>query len=138
MTWHTVKASSFADKRDVWVFEQCKKKGHTDTYCFRYGDNGIGCWGDDTTTDEPMCALPPDDMIKRWGSVKAAKHKRVLVQTNDTLVDCILADRMRWKRNIPRGQAQLDLNPGASEVLGLDPPFVVPAEWAWADDAMEA
>ena len=41
---------------------------------------------------------------------------------------------MRWKRNIPKGHAQLDLNPGASEILGLEPPFLVPAEWAWADD----
>jgi hypothetical protein len=84
-----------------------------------------------------MCALPPDDMIARWGSVKAAKNKVVLVQSNDKLCDCILADRMRWKRNIPRGHAQLDLNPGASEILGLEPPFLVPAEWAWADDVGE-
>lgn len=134
MIWTPVKASSFADKEDVRRFDLCKKNGHSDTYCFRYGDNGIGCWGDDTTGNEPMCALPPDDMIARWGSVKAAKHKHVMVKIDKADCDCMLADRMRWKRNIPKGHAKLDLNPGASEALGLDPPFLVNATWAWWDD----
>ena len=134
VNWHAVKASSFADKKDVWVFEQCKKKGHTDRYCFQYGDNGIGCWGDDTSSDRPMCALPPDDMIKRWGSVADAKNKRVMVKANNQEVDCMLADRMRWKCNIPKGHAKLDLNPGAAGVLALEPPFLVNATWAWSDD----
>ena len=43
-------ASSFADLADVRAFKRAKAKGMTDQEAFRYGDNGIGCFGDDVTT----------------------------------------------------------------------------------------
>src|ERR1044072_293201 len=45
----TVLASSFADPADIAAFKKCKREGHTDSYCFKYGDNGIGYWGDETS-----------------------------------------------------------------------------------------
>jgi hypothetical protein len=128
---HAGKASSFADPKDVERFNKCKAQGKSDKECFKVGDNGIGCWGDDCTGATPCCALPPDDMIERWGSVAAAKHKPVLVAANDREVICVLKDRMPWKKNITNG-AIIDLNPGACAALGLKPPVMVSAKWRWA------
>lgn len=129
-----VLASSFADPADVRAFKRCKAKGGSDAECFKVGDNGIGCWGDLTAQDQtPMCALPPDDMIARWGSVAKAKRKRVRVaRENGISVECILADRMPWKKNIKNG-AGIDLNPAASRRLGLKPPFLEKVAWEWVE-----
>ena len=125
-------ASSFADLADVRAFKRAKAKGMTDQEAFRYGDNGIGCFGDDVTTLKiPYVAVPPDDMIERWGSVKAAKHKPVLVTINGVIHRCIVGDRMPWRKNI-RNKAVIDLAPGAQAAFGLKPPFMVPASWVWA------
>lgn len=124
-------ASSFADLADVRAFKRAKAKGMTDQEAFRYGDNGIGCFGDDVTTLKiPYVAVPPDDMVERWGSVKAAKHKPVLVTINGVTHRCIVGDRMPWRKNI-RNKAVIDLAPGAQAAFGLKPPFMVPASWAW-------
>ena len=129
---HSVKASSFADPKDVAAFRRCKERGGTDEDCFKVGDNGIGCWGDDVTEGRgASCALPPDDMIARWGSVDAAKHKLVDVSANGKSVMCVLRDRMPWKKNIHNG-AGIDLNPDAVRALGLEPPIMVAASWKWA------
>ena len=125
-------ASSFADLADVRAFKRAKAKGMTDQEAFRYGDNGIGCFGDDVTTLKiPYVAVPPDDMVERWGSVKAAKHKPVLVTINGVTHRCIVGDRMPWRKNI-RNKAVIDLAPGAQAAFGLKPPFMVPASWVWA------
>lgn len=116
---------------DVAAFQRCKAKGGSDAHCFKYGDNGIGCWGDNTAQEAiPMCALPPDDMIARFGTIAKARHARVMVRANGRSAECLLADRMPWKKNIKNG-AGIDLNPGAAKRLGLTPPFKVPAEWEW-------
>lgn len=118
-------ASSFADPKDLADYAKSGSLGD--------GDNGIGCWDDRTAQEEiPMCALPPDDMIEKFGSVKAAKHAKVAVKANGKSVICLLADRMPWKKNIKNG-AGIDLNPAAAKRLGLRPPFMVPAEWEWED-----
>jgi len=125
-------ASSFADLADVRAFKRAKAKGMTDQEAFRYGDNGIGCFGDDVTTLKiPYVAVPPDDMVERWGSVKASKHKPVLVTINGATHRCIVGDRMPWRKNI-RNKAVIDLAPGAQDAFGLKPPFMVPASWVWA------
>lgn len=127
---HYVIASSFADPIDVENFRKCKDRGGTDSDCYKEGDSGVGCWGDNTTTSTPMCALPPDDMVEKWGSVLAAKHKEVVVNANNRTVICILADRMPWKRNI-KNKAGIDLSPAAVKALGLNPPIMIPATWNW-------
>lgn len=128
---HVGKASSFADPKDVAAFRRCKERGGSDEQCFKVGDNGIGCWDDDVTGASPSCALPPDDMVQRWGSILGAKHKPVEVTIEDTKVICILKDRMPWKKNITNG-AIIDLNPGACAAFGLEPPIMVKCSWKWA------
>lgn len=125
---HQVMATSFADPIDIWLFKVCKKKGKTDRQCFKVGDNGIGCWGDDTTADRPMCALPPED----WKPLgKAARGALVEVTAKGRTVVCELRDTMPSKANVENG-AGIDLNPAACKALGLKPPIKVRALWRWA------
>lgn len=125
-------ASSFADPADVRRYNAAKARGLPDAEAFKVGDNGVGCFGDFTAqTHSPMCALPPDDMIAKFGSVKKAKHARVRVWANKLCIVCVLADRMPAKKNIKNG-CGIDLNPAAAKALGLKPPFKEPAEWQWA------
>jgi len=129
---HKGLASSFADPADVEAFRRCKAQGKSDTLCFKVGDNGIGCWGDDCSEGSgASCALPPDDMIEKFGSVAAAKHAKVKVTANNQTVTCILKDRMPWKKNITN-KAIIDLNPDAVDSLDLKPPLMIPASWEWA------
>jgi hypothetical protein len=126
-------ASSFADLEDVRRFWACKDRGGSDLECFKVGDNGEGCWGDNTGQEvTPMCALPPDDMLEKWGSIFNAKHKMVKVRANGRVVVCMLADRMPAKAHIKNG-AGIDLNPAAAKVLELRPPFMVDCEWEWVE-----
>lgn len=128
---HHVIASSFADPADVRAFKRCKDNGGTDQQCFRVGDNAIGCWGDDVSEGTgPSCALPPEDMIERFGSTSAAKHAKVKVVINGRDVPCVLKDRMPAKHNIHNG-AGIDLNPDAVRAGGLQPPIMEPATWEW-------
>jgi hypothetical protein len=128
---HSVLASSFADDADVMRFNRCKAKGGSDQECFAVGDNGVGCFGDNTNTAGPMCALPPEDMEEKWGSVSAAKHKLVLVKSNGRSVVCVLGDRMPRRAAIKNG-AGVDLNPAACKALGFSPPLMIKATWEWA------
>jgi hypothetical protein len=125
------KASSFADPADVAAFRRCKAKGNSDSYCFKFGDNGIGVWSDDTSQGSgPSCALPPDDMITQWGSIANARHKKVRVWVNGHSIVCVLKDRLPWKKFIKHGVA-IDLNPDACHAVGLNPPILVDVTWAW-------
>lgn len=119
-----VKASSFADPADIASFKICKAKGGTDQECFKVGDNGIGKWGDDTTVNVPMCALPPED----WQSLQNPRGAKVLVKANGKQVICELRDTMPRKANIKNG-AGIDLNPAAVKALGLNPPIMISATW---------
>ena len=122
---HSVKASSFADPLDIAAFRKCKAQGHSDKFCFAYGDNGIGRWGDDTTTEVPMCALPPED----WQSLgDAARGAKVLVKANGKEVVCELRDTMPHRANIKNG-AGIDLNFSAVKTLGLQVPLMISATW---------
>lgn len=125
---HHVKASSFADPADVRAFRLCKAAGGTDQHCFFVGDNGIGKWGDDTTKNQPMCALPPED----WKPLKEqARGAKVLVTHGDKQVVCELRDTMPARANIKNG-AGIDLNPAACAALGLRPPMMADVTWHWA------
>lgn len=124
---HQVKASSFADPADVAAFRRCKAKGMSDQEAFKYGDNGIGKWGDDTTGPVPMCALPPEDWLPLGNKARGAK---VRVCANGKEVICELRDTMPRKKNIKNG-AGIDLNPAAVAALGMNPPIMVSATWEW-------
>jgi peptidoglycan hydrolase-like protein with peptidoglycan-binding domain len=120
-------ASSFADPDDVDAFLSCKARGGSDQHCFGEGDNGKGRWGDDTTVDSPMCALPPED----WRHLDKPRGARVRVEANGHTVVAELRDTMPHKRNIHNG-AIIDLNPAACKALGLNPPVMTHATWRWA------
>ena len=124
-------ASDFASLKDLAAYKAAKKKGVSDKEAFKVGDNGLGCWGALTAQElVPMCALPPDDMIEKFGSVAKARNARVKVTIKDKTVLCTLADRMPWKKNIRNG-CGIDLNPAALKALGLKSPIKVPAVWQW-------
>lgn len=122
----TVKASSFADPKDIAAFKRCKAQGKSDMACFKVGDNGIGQFGADTTsTTKPMVALHADDMKARWKTVKGAAHKPVKVHYNGKTITATVEDRMS-------APGRIDLNPGAAKALGLKPPFLVSGvTWEW-------
>ena len=121
-------ASSFADPDDVRRFKACKEDGGTDKECFKVGDNGIGFWGEDTTADTPICALP----VEEWQAIHMARGARVRVRRGNLTVICRLLDTMPHRRFITNG-AGIDLNPCAARALGLVPPFLHPVEWEWVD-----
>jgi len=130
---HSVVASSFADPDDVDAFKACKAKGGSDNYCFGLGDNGIGFMGDDCTGPTPMCALPFEDWMEKWGSPENARLKPVVVTANGKTVTCLMGDTMPKRAKIKNG-AGIDLSPAAVAAVGLKPPIMAPATWRWADD----
>lgn len=128
----TGKASSFADPADIRAFKKAKARGLSDQQAFKFGDNGIGCWGDDVTNITiPYVAIRPDDMIAKWGSTEAARHKTLLLTIDDKTHACIAGDRMPWAKNVTNG-AVIDLAPGAQILFDLTAPFMLPCSWRWA------
>lgn len=124
-------ASSFADPADIRAFKRCKAQGHSDDHCFAFGDNGKGCWGDDTLRDAPLVALPKDDLQERFGKWQKGRGALVKVKIEGVTVVCEVRDCMPWKKNIHNG-AGIDLAPGAQRRFNLKPPFLVPCTWEWA------
>lgn len=122
--WRSVIASSFADKKDIEAYYKCRREGGSESGCFAVGDNGIGKWGDDTTTDEPMCALPRED----WAGMDCPNEVKVEVSCNGQIITCRLADTMPSRAKIKNG-AGIDLNPGALRALGLKAPIMIRAKW---------
>ena len=118
-------ASDFASLNDLAAYQRAKAQGMSDAKAFAVGDNGIGCWGDLTAQEHtPMCALPPETMTKFFGSLKAAKHRGVVVCDVATGIQCqcIVADRMPALANIKNG-CGIDLNPAALKLLKLKSPI---------------
>lgn len=124
----TVKASSFADPKDVAAFVACKAQGGSDLYCFARGDNGIGAWGHNTAQDNtPMAALPREI----WRDAGKKGGAKIAVTYNGKRVEGILGDTMPSLKNVKNG-AGIDLNPAFAKQLGLKPPFMVNGvTWEW-------
>ena len=125
-------ASSFADPRDVAAYKKAIAQGMTEQDALKIGDNGIGKWGDVTARDDvPMCALPPEDWIAKWGPGSNARGKKVAVTYRGKTVIGELRDTMPHRAHITNG-AGIDLNPGFAKAFGLRPPFLVPGvRWEW-------
>lgn len=125
--WSKVRASSFADPRDVANFNRCKASGKTDNQCFSEGDNGIGKWKHITAqTTHPMAALPREI----WRDAGKTGGAKLQVKRNGIIVEGILGDTMPALSNIKNG-AGIDLNPAFAKQLGLTPPFLADVEWRW-------
>lgn len=122
-------ASSFADPTDLVAWKKCKQEGHTDSYCYNYGDNGEGKWGDDTTTGSgASVALPPETMEETWGSVDDARNKNIRILYNGITITAKVRDTMPHRKNIKNGRG-IDLNPDACKGLGLNPPVMAKVTW---------
>lgn len=128
----SIKASSFADPMDVAAFNACKRLGHSDEYCFAFGDNGIGFTGINCATFDPICALPYEDWMEKWKSAQVASGKPVIVTYKGQIVQGIMGDTMPHRENIKNG-AGIDLNPGFAKAFSLHPPFLLDGfTWSWA------
>lgn len=126
--WHPVTASSFADPADVAAFRQKKAEGLSDHQAFKFGDNGVGYWGDDCSQGSgPRCALPPET----WHPHPHPRLAKVEVRIGARSAICELADTMPHLENIRNG-AGLDMNPDLCAALGVKPPVMVRAAWRWA------
>lgn len=127
-----VTATSFADRTDLALYHRLINEGETPAQARRLADNGVGKWGDDTTsTTIPMCALPRDDWVAKWGSGNQARGKTIRVAYKDKVIVCELRDTLPAKKNIKNGVG-IDLNPAAVMALGLKPPIKVKnVKWEW-------
>lgn len=126
--WNKVKASSFADQKDITAFYKCKSQGKTDSFCFSKGDNGKGYWGHSTGGDAPMVALPREI----WLNAGKKGGDNVEVRYKDKIVAGVLGDTMPSLANI-KNEAGIDLNPGFQKAFDLKPPFLIADfEWRWA------
>lgn len=129
-TVHSARATSFATLRDLRGYINCLLRGGSESGCYNYGDNGTGSWGDVTAQlQTPMCALPPAEMTKQWGSSVKARGKKVLVMFNFGGMMRTVVCECRDKG--PSGV--VDLNPAALQQAGLssDTELNVPATWQW-------
>jgi hypothetical protein len=127
-----VVASSFADLKDLAAYKKAIAQGKTERQALAVGDNGIGCWGDKTARDDiPMCALPPEDWMAKWGPGHNARGKKVAVTFKGKTVTGELRDTMPHKADITNGTG-IDLNPGFAKTFGLTPPFILQGvKWEW-------
>lgn len=131
--WISQQASSFADPADLVAFKKWKaiyqeqglSESEAEKKAFAKGDNGIGQFGRITAQDTiPMVAVHGSAMRARWGSVAAAAHRPVQVTANGRTINATVEDRVSAK-------GRIDLNPACAKLLGLTPPFLVPARWRW-------
>ena len=126
--WHHVTASTFADPADVAAFRRHKAEGESDEQAFKFGDNGIGYWGDDCSQGSgPKCALPPEV----WREHPSPRAAKVEVAIGGKTVVAELGDTMPHEANIRNG-AGIDMNPDLCAALGVRPPDMVKARWRWA------
>ena len=129
-----VTASSFADPGDLAAYKKAIAEGKSEAEALKVGDNGIGKWGDDTTSEnQPMCALPPEDWQAKWGAGNAARGKKIAVTYQGQKVIGELRDTMPSKAKITNG-AGIDLNPGFAKAFGVHQPFMLKnVLWDWVD-----
>lgn len=124
----SARVTSFATFKDLVGYARCMQKGNDSDFCYRQGDSGVGAWGDVTAQIRtPMVALPPEAMIRRWGTSRAARGKKVRVWIDgiDHPVICEVRDKG------PEGV--VDLNPAALDAFGLpiDTELNRSGKWEW-------
>lgn len=128
---HSGKASFFAGPQDIRGFKSCKAQGGSDVHCFQFGDNGIGFWGRDCTTEAtPLAALPREV----WQQAGKKGGARLSVTHNGKTVEGELGDTMPKLANIENG-AIIDLNPAFAIAFGIPPNemnnHTLPVTWEW-------
>lgn len=131
-----VKASYFADAADLQAYKNAKSQGESEKEALSKGDNGIGCWGDNTAQDAvAMAAIPPEDMVSTFGSVIKAKHGVIYITAvgmdhiNRT-VKTLIADIMPpLKMALKQNGCRIDLNPAVVKQLHLPKGGGVLVDW---------
>ena len=120
-----VGASVFANQADLADY----RRNHS----FATGDNGVGAWGDDTTSQTiPMVALPRD-------TITDDDHGRevLIMGTNGKTFRAKVADKLPATYNIKNG-AGIDLNPAAARLAGHPGDGISPVRWKFADEPAPA
>lgn len=125
-----VRASTFADPRDIARFTRCKARGGTDRECFKVGDNGIGRWGHITSnTNRAYVALP----YEVWQRAGREGGTPVRVAYSGKAVIAELGDTMPHLENITN-HCGIDLNPACCKALGIAFGTLTDGvEWEWFD-----
>jgi hypothetical protein len=134
---HETFACSFATSQDIKAYNECIDDDGKEEDCRAIGDKGVGYWGDSTVEGTgASCALPPEYMEHKWGSVEGAKHKMVRVirplekgELGMRQVVCVLKDQMQ-----PKNEAHIALNPDACRALGFNVSWPEPVLWFWVSE----
>lgn len=125
---HHATATSFADQKDVEAYRHALAQGKTELEALAVGDNGVGCWGDVTAQEHTAyAALHRDDLVDRWGSVDAARHKGIKVQLRGRQIRAVIGDRCGVR-------GRVDLNPACLVQLGVKPGLKEAVAWYWEED----
>lgn len=122
------KLTSFATYQDLVGYIKCLQAGHSSTFCYNRGDNGVGASGKTTAQiNTPMAAIPSAEMKRKWGSTKKAWGKKVHVKFEDREAIAEVADIA------PVGIC--DLNPAMLIAMGWpqDKELSVQGSWEWMD-----
>lgn len=131
---HHGKASFFAGPQDIAGFRKCKQAGGSDVHCFGEGDNGVGAWGMDCTSEnKPLAAVPREV----WRDAGKKGGARLSVTYNGKTVEGQLGDTMPALANVHNG-ACIDLNPGFAVAFGVKPSAMNDSvlenvTWDWVD-----
>jgi hypothetical protein len=123
--WQDATASIFADQGDRYRYEMAKRNGASEQEALKVGDNGVGKWGDVTSTYKiPMVALPSD--------TPGLAHGRIveLQRGNGPIVRAMVGDVMPRSDRL-LGKANIDLNPAAALGVGHGG-GLAPVKWRFA------
>lgn len=122
--YNTGVASVFANQQDIERYRAAKASGASEQQALSVGDNGIGFKGDDTTSDIPQIALPPD-------TPGFAHGRLVEVQGPAGSTVARLTDKMPATQHL-KGRANVDLNPAAAKAVGSS--GLDPVKWKFVDN----
>jgi hypothetical protein len=110
-------ATSFADPADLRAYNRALREGKTPAQALEVGDNGLGAWGNPTTTGTGPCVA----LATRVEGFRP--HRMVRIFYGEKHVDAEVRDIG------PAGR--IDMNPDCCEELGLTPPVKVMVDWVW-------
>jgi len=134
---NTTIATSFADPADILAYEGAKAEGKTEEEALAVGDNGIGCWGDNTKEGSgARSSLPAHITIARWGSMWNGRGRLIRVFYGGTFVDTILSDEGPGPKEEAEGHG-LDLNFDAWKAFGISVPAERQVQWDWTVDLVQ-
>jgi len=131
---NTTIATSFADPADIERYLAAKAAGKTEQEALDVGDNGIGCWGDNTKQGSgARSSLPAHVIIARWGYMKNGRGRLIRVFLGEKWIDTILSDEGPGPKEEAEGHG-LDLNFDAWAALGITVPAEQQVQWDWTED----